>query len=178
MKETFRMFSHTREVIEQRAKDIEAKMKGIASNLRQFGRDGDKIDDPRMFELLEQQQLLRRDLDQLRLYLNPESETVDAKGLEDKLRISVGHQVRLKTTYEDGFEQELTITIGTKIDSQFLWQNREFFRDNHLLISENAPLARSLLNAEEGQTVSFRTADVVGKAEVLKIEISPLARKK
>jgi len=178
MKETSRMFSCTRELVRERVREIEEKIKEIAGILSQFGRDGDKIDDPRMYELLEQHQHLRNELSQLRFYLKPEFGTIDTKDLENKSQISVGHQVRLKIAYNDGAPEELVVVIGTRIDTQLLGADERFFKENHLLISEDAPLALSLLNAEEGQVVSFKGEGFSGRVEIIEVKISPLAREK
>lgn len=172
MKERLQIFPPTQTAIEKRLSEIKEGIARTTQGLASLGRDGDKIDDPQMYALLEKQELLRVEAVKLRCCLGAEIDFITSDKLRENEKVSIGHQVRIRME-----EDEMMVTIGTKLDSQFLWRRDEFFGTSHFLISEDSPLARALLGVQLNQTVKYQAGDKMTQVEILEINISPLTRK-
>ena len=178
--ERYRMFASTREAVVQRKQEVQEKFEQSATNLLNLDstRDGDMMDDPLMLRMLEEQEQLRVELLQLGRYLGSETELITVENAEEEPVVGVGYQVRLKTTYSDGFEEEFDVTIGTPIDVRYLKNhpNSPFNDDTHLLISDETPLAQALMGKQVRQSVTYEAGGGNNKAKILEIALSPLVQ--
>lgn len=175
-----KMFKITREGVLRRISEIEENLVNAKNDLTGLDslRDGDMMDDPLMHALLEKREMLSRELTRLRGFLGPDTEVIEYPESGEGAVVSLGHQVRLKIDYADGFSDEFTVTIGTTLDKQHLQQlqiyNKYFDETTSMLISDGTPLARSILGLKVKQTAKFESNGQINKVKLISIETSPI----
>lgn len=165
MTERIRMFSTTQTEVYKLLAEAEAGLEEITLGMRDYGKDGDSMDDPQMWELMRKKELLEARQRRLASLLSLDTEIISRHSELDKA--DIGHQVRMELTEKNGQLSELTISIGTRIDSTYTPQR------GLSVISDESPLGTTLLGAKIGQTINCKIGDI-RKVKVLEISPSPL----
>ena len=177
MVERLRMFPRTKEAIRRKLNEINRKLEESSKLQQSFDQDGDTIHDAVVYQTLLERQRLEIEKSRLQRCLTGEIEAISEENLRDKPEISSGHRVLVQIVYPKGEGEQLSVTIGTKLDKQFLTNNDLVdFDPNGVLISEESDLAKALFGKTKGQSVGYETKDGAVKVKILDINISELAK--
>jgi transcription elongation GreA/GreB family factor len=159
------MFAATKAEVHKLLTEAERGLEEISTGMQDYGKDGDSMDDPQMWELMRKKELLEARRRKLASLISPDTEIISAHFGLDKA--GIGHQVKVEVTEKGGHLSELTLSIGTRIDSTYLSQ------EGLAVVSDESPLGTALLGARTGQTLNCKIGDI-RKVKVLEISPSPL----
>lgn len=168
MPERITVFKQTENNIRSRVEYIDRQLQTNTNDLKSLDTDGDMTDDPILHTLKSGREGLMEEKLKLQSLQGLGMNFIEETDVANTEKIQRGHLIRLQIVHPDKYHDEFEITIGSKIDSDFL---------NKLgVISDEAPLGRALLGKKEGDEVEYQTPSGVGHASVIKISVSPLIK--
>jgi transcription elongation GreA/GreB family factor len=169
--EIMKVFPQTITAMHKRELNLEAILQENTKGLSTMAKDGDMIDDSYMLMLHSERENIESQLQQLRTYLNSE---IISNNIPNDHPIDIGYQVEIKIKYPDGSKEDILVTIGSALDSQYLEQENGFLTDNSILISNNSSLGKSLLDKRVGEDIEYKSPMGVNKAKIITAKLSPL----
>lgn len=165
----------TQDAIKRRIGKIEEQLRSNTTSMGNLDVDGDMMDDPLLHRLMDERIQLEDEANKLRGYLGEGVKVLNRP--ESYESVSPGHLVSIIVKYPDGETNEISVSIGSTLDKKYLEQGGDSNSPNHILISEESPLARVLLGRGVNETATYQTDEGQGEVRILGIGNSPFLEK-
>ena len=165
MRERPQIFRRTEGAINKRLEKIERELQQNSQKMGDMDMDGDMMDDPLLHRLQHERERLYEQRNKLSRILGANPSYIEERDLDEAGGINRGHQARIRAQYPDGEKEELKVTLGSDLDSDFL--------GNQGVISDSTPLGRAIKGKREGDIVEYQAPGGKGLAKILKVLKSP-----